>query len=566
LEVPILFHFGGLRTVYNGEVIDRVDFLPGGFTGRYGEAVGGIVSTYTRSPKKDRFHLLADINTYDSQLLIEGPLSNKVSFYASGRRSYIDLLLKALLKNRSGFSLLVAPRYYDYQTALEWKHSSQDKRTVQVYGSDDALEFLLDQPLDRDPSLRGTFKTSTSFHRLALHWDKTWGEGWSSVTRLGGGPTQILLDTSNGPYFKLFVLDTGMRQELTKSLGEKLSLTFGANSEVTPYRVTARVPPASSGEGGVRNPIVSNSLIDATEKGTLAQGGIYAVTTWKPGAFTLIPSLRVDAGTTGTDLTVDPRFSIRRQFGELNAIKAAAGLYHQRPQPQESAKAFGNPDIRSKYAVQYVMGYEREIPWTTLPLTLDIQGFFRDLKKQIVAVPDSRRYSNDGSGYAAGGEMYLKYGSRDDANGWVSYTLSQSRLRYRANDELRPFQNDQTHILTIVGNVPLGRRWEFGFRWRYTTGNPYTPIVGSNYNANSDVYVPIRGALYASRFPSFHQLDVRIEKRWVFDSAMMSAFFELNNAYNRKNVEAINYSFDYGKTENVVGLPIIPIFGIRGEF
>ena len=64
----------------------------------------------------------------------------------------------------------------------------------------------------------------------------------------------------------------------------------------------------------------------------------------------------------------------------------------------------------------------------------------------------------------------------------------------------------------------------------------------------------------------FHQLDVRIEKRWIYDAWMLSAYLSLTNAYNRGNVEGFTYSFDFSESDSVTGLPILPILGMRGEF
>ena len=61
--------------------------------------------------------------------------------------------------------------------------------------------------------------------------------------------------------------------------------------------------------------------------------------------------------------------------------------------------------------------------------------------------------------------------------GWLAYTLSRSERRDNPGDALHLFQYDQTHILTVLGSYKLGRGWEVGARFRYVTGDPYTPNV-----------------------------------------------------------------------------------------
>jgi hypothetical protein len=43
-------------------------------------------------------------------------------------------------------------------------------------------------------------------------------------------------------------------------------------------------------------------------------------------------------------------------------------------------------------------------------------------------------------------------------------------------------------------------------------------------------------------------------------------FLEVQNVYNRANPEAIRYNFDFRQSAPQAGLPIIPSFGIRGQF
>ena len=132
--------------------------------------------------------------------------------------------------------------------------------------------------------------------------------------------------------------------------------------------------------------------------------------------------------------------------------------------------------------------------------------------------------------------------------------------------EYRLFDFDQTHILAVVGQYKFNNHWELGARFRYVTGAPYTPIVGSVYNVDTNTYEGIPGEINSRRRPSFHSLDVRLDRNWIFDTWILTAYLELRNAYNRQNVEFVDYNFDFSEQRNGTGLPIIPSLGIRGEF
>jgi hypothetical protein len=154
----------------------------------------------------------------------------------------------------------------------------------------------------------------------------------------------------------------------------------------------------------------------------------------------------------------------------------------------------------------------------------------------------------------------------DNLFAWVAYTLSKAERKDPGSERYRLFDFDQTHILTLVGSYRLPRNWEVGARFRYVTGNLYTPVVGAVYDADADEYGPISGRLNSGRVPAFHQLDVRIDKRWVFENWMLNAYLDVQNVYNRANVDSYDYTYDYSKAQAQQGLPIVPILGLRGEF
>ena len=108
--------------------------------------------------------------------------------------------------------------------------------------------------------------------------------------------------------------------------------------------------------------------------------------------------------------------------------------------------------------------------------------------------------------------------------------------------------------------------WQVGARFRLVSGNPMTPVTGSVYNASSDRYDPVFGAVNSDRNPPFHQLDLRIDKRWIYRSWILNAYLDIQNLYNRANPEGLQYNFDFSDSAVQQGLPLITIFGLRAEF
>jgi hypothetical protein len=101
---------------------------------------------------------------------------------------------------------------------------------------------------------------------------------------------------------------------------------------------------------------------------------------------------------------------------------------------------------------------------------------------------------------------------------------------------------------------------------RFTSGFPETPVVGATYDADTDGYRPTRGRARTERLPAFFQVDLRIDKRWTFDTWRLDGTLDLLNATDRANSEQIRYNYDYSERAPVPGVPILPSLGVKGEF
>ena len=93
-----------------------------------------------------------------------------------------------------------------------------------------------------------------------------------------------------------------------------------------------------------------------------------------------------------------------------------------------------------------------------------------------------------------------------------------------------------------------------------------TPVVGAVFNASTDTYDPVFGRVNSERNDLFHQLDVRLDKRWIYRSWMMTAYLDIQNVYDHANPEGLSYNYDFSESRTQQGLPILTILGLRAEF
>jgi len=289
----------------------------------------------------------------------------------------------------------------------------------------------------------------------------------------------------------------------------------------------------------------------------------------------IIPGLRLAWFDIIERFGFDPRLVTRYRIFRNTTLKAGIGLFNQAPNIATSDPEFGNPNLELIKGIHYSLGVEQEIMSN---INLSMEGFYKQLFDLVVSgdsedeellsfeTGEGPRYTNKGKGSVYGFEMLLKHQPTERLFGWISYTFMKSTRIDAPREQERPFDFDQTHILTIVASAVLGRGWEAGIRFRLVSGNPNTPIEGAVFDSNSDTYWPLRGANNSTRLPTFHQLDVRVDKVWKFKRVDYSAYLDIQNIYNHKNVEGYQYNYDYTERVYFYGLPILPSIGMKLEY
>lgn len=576
-EVPIIFHFGGFSSVVLPEALERVDYLSAGYGVEYGRAMGGLVGVWTRKPERERLKGFAYADFISAGAAIETPVGEQGALTIGLRRSYIGELLKIVNSAQkddkdNDTDLTAAPTFSDFTLVYDTPLTGRDDFRFDFVASQDSLGFVLKDPPENDPKLRGNFETKTSFVRLIPQWTHRHGQRTTSRFSLGLGRDWIkfLLDDQ---YFRLYLYTITNRFSLDHRWSENFASTFGFDHSFGWAKVALNFPDFYSA-GGVPNPVSTGEQRKVDLSSTSHNLGAYWNNELKLEAWTLKPGLRFDYFSTVNEGHIGPRLAIKRTLSPYRSVRLATGLYFQPPREQETAEEVGNPDLESPRAIHLALGYEDDLRRGSSKGFIFSGGpFFKSFDKLVIpstalvtknGVASPEFYNNDGNGRAYGLEMLARY-EANPWNGWISYTIGRSTRRQPGQSNF-PAAYDQTHNLNIIVGRDLPRNWRIAGRFRYVTGNPLTPVTGSAFDADNDAYVPIRGPYYSERIGPFYQLDLRADKKWIYDKIIITAYLDIQNVTNRKNVESVSYAYDYSKRTDVTGLPIIPSFGLKGEF
>ncbi len=566
--VDRIYHFGGLTSFTNPRLLDHIDLYPGNFSARFGRKIGAVIDVGLRDPKTDGYHLVADVNLIDASVLAEGPLGQRGGFAIAAKRSYIDFWFKNVVP-ADAVGVTASPVYDDYQILYTYRPESGGKLRFMLFGSGDEFVLNLKHPADGDPTLQGSVGQTTDFRRLQLTWLRPLGSAVEQEINAGVGTVENNASVGTSFGFDLKGYDEFLRAEWRARLGAHLKLIAGIDAYALQLDVVYAGPVAQSSEG---NPAYNNgplsSLPTATYKGPFrsTRPAAYLEALVQAGErLTLVPGVRADYYSEIDKGSVNPRLTARLKLAPATTLKGGAGLFSQPPQYGESVAPVGNPALGLEWAQHYGLGVEQAFGERA---SLSVEGFYKRLSRMEVngTGPDGAPLLvNAGIGRIYGLEVLAKLNPTGRGFGFVSYTLSRSQRNDQDGTGWRLFDYDQTHILTATGGYRLGQNWDLGATFRFVSGSPHTPIVGSVYDANRDFYTPIYGAVNSGRDAAFHQLSVRIERAWKFQHWQLATYLDVQNAYNHRSQEGLQYSYDYAQSQPVQGLPILPTLGVRGE-
>ncbi len=560
VAIPLAFHFGGLSTVVPSDAIEEVAFLPGNFGVRYGRVIGGSIDIRTTTSLPERSHGFVSVDIFQASLFAEQRVSDKTAITFAGRRSYADAVLNPILNNMPNLSVR-APRYYDLQARVLHRTDAGTTYDALFLLSDDRFRIL---GVDEDGEETPAIGLTQAFRRLRLRVLHPLGGGWRSETSAGIGPeTQTFEFGGDGQaYEKAFAVD--LRQELYRPAPSDGGVGWRIGLDTRTDRVSYLIDVPSFGGGQVEEDV-----------GWRTRPAAYVEPTLAVGRFTFVPGVRLGSQFFGkhSSVWVDPRFSATADATPTTRVKLAVGKYAQPGLPRQVAEV---PELGTTWSVQTSIGLEQQVGEH---VSIELTRFYNWLGGVVVGREDAFRfftgpppvgpfdldpYANDGTGRIAGIEGSIKL----QTNRLVALgtaTLSHSTRVDRRGEEAL-FAYDQPVVLNALASYKLPRGWRLGGRVRFSSGNPYTPVVNRVFDHDTREFFPVYGDRSSARLPPFWSLDVRVDKEWTFDRWTLALYFDIQNATNNQNIEVIGWTYDYSEESPTTGLPLLPAFGLRASW
>lgn len=574
--VPNINHFGtqgatgGPISFINLDYVRETTFSTGGFSSLYGDKLSSVLSIELRDGRKDKIGGKGTISASQFGFNLEGPISNKGNFIFSVRRSYLDFIF-----NAAGFNFV--PEYYDVLSKFNYEINQKEKLSFLFISAFDKVKFNNKTSEDRYENSRilgsnqNTYVTGISYRRLIPN-------GFFTLT-LGRNFTDydsFQRDSLLNPIFQNLSREgeNELKGDLVYKLNKNSELNFGTSVKLIKFSADIKLPTFITTFGE------KLSVASVNTKNNFVKSNIYGQ--YSQNFFN---NIRINLGARldyfngiETKYYFNPRFSLTYLLSDLANLNLSIGQYSQSPSYIWLAAIPSNKSLKAVKVNQIVLGYERNL---TEDIRLKLEGFSKIYSNYPTSL--LRPYlvlANTGAGYTGTEDNFSSFGfeplvseGKGKVNGlelsiqkkaseiphYGIISVTYSKARFTALDGIeRDGSYDQRLIINATGGYIFNESWEASLRFKFATGNPYTPF--NIDGTQSVVYYNSR------RFKSFHSLDVRVDKRWDFDRWNLITYLDIQNIYNNKNTNIIRWDYRKNKVAENNSIGILPSIGVSLEF
>ncbi|MBK8809036.1 MAG: TonB-dependent receptor [Bacteroidales bacterium] len=568
VEIPTINHFstqgasGGPVGIINADFIGSVNIFTGAFPANTSDALSGVIQLTQIEGNKDKLKLRATLGASEISGTIDGPIGKTGSYILSVRRSYLQTLFSLI-------GLPFLPTFNDYQFKYKTRINSKNEFTLISIGALD--QFKLNTGIEEPNDFQEYVLTNIAVNE---QWSYAIGGIWKHFAEKGFHTFILSRNMLNNNYYKYPNNDESQPKNLdflsqeieNKFRWEYLTrvksykINYGVNAEWVKY------------SNDTYQKFFANGKVDEYSYNSsfnLLKYGLYTQITKKyfSERLTVSAGVRFDGNTYSAAMQnplnqISPRLSLSYALLPKVSLNANVGRYAQMPSYttlgfKDNNDVYINKENNISYikANHFVGGIEYN-PSKTMIFTLE--GFYKFYEQYPVGVKDSISLTTQGADYGVfGDEAVMSVGTGraygiefmnriQTDNGFfsiISYTYSHSIFDSEKYNQI-PTSWDSRHLLTTSLTKDINKKWQIGAKWRFVGGLPYTPFdieksaVKAVFDANNGPVYDL-SRLNSERREAFHQLDLRVDRRFNFKKWSFAIYIDIQNVYNSKSTSQI---------------------------
>lgn len=590
------FHLFGFFSLFNGDALKSVELIKGGFPSRYGGRLSSVLDLHMKDGHQEEFHGEVGVGLISSRFTFEGPIKKKKSsFIISGRRTYIDALIRPFLpkEERAGYY------FYDLNAKVNYDFGKKDKVYLSGYFGRDRF-YAKTEVNDNTTDIGFEWGNATATARWNHQFNNKLFANASAIFSNYRFLVSAEETNANGDFFNLRfysqIRDYSLKYDLDYYPGNGHHIKMGAVTTLHEFTPSAFVFKNSFGGDNIDNKRKINGI----------ESGLYIEDDMRLGKkFKVNAGMRVSHFTNRDKHYVfpEPRISGAYQLGKNMAVKSSFAIMNQYMH-LISNTGVGLPtdlwvpstsNVPPQRSMQLAAGIVKDL--VKQDLTVSVEGYYKEMYNILgykegatfltfddPTATDGYAWEENvtsGKGWSYGAEFLLQK-KRGRFSGWIGYTLSWTQLQF---DELNFGEKfwaryDRRHDASVVGIYKITENISVSTTWVYGTGQAITlPLANyngvfdvpgnSNTNTNMQTQLTDYGKKNNFRMAPYHRMDIGLRMTKVKPKYSRTIELSFYNIYNRKN-PFFYYAASDGngitRLKQITLFPIIPSISISYKF
>jgi hypothetical protein len=591
-------HLFGFFSAFNSDMIRDFSIYKGNVPVNYGGRLSSVFNILTRKGNNKSYTAHAGISPISANATVEGPIrKDHSSFLISGRSSYSDWILNRmedpLIRDSKAF-------FYDFAGSLNFEPDEKNTFNIFYYQSYDKFRYstLSDYEYANrgassswerhiSPALTSKVTGTTSTytfantdqseisraytHEYMLNHNELLAEfQWvpSLHHKIDFGSSLIYYRLNRGtvkPYGDASIrsqVDLGFEQAV--EAGVFVSDNIEVNNWLTiyagaRYSFYSMLGPQTEMLYNEEKPKSENTIVDSL-----------TFDKFEPVNFHSGPEIR-----TAVNMKTGPNTSVKFSFNQMRQyLFMLSNTVTISPTDQWKLSDY-HIDPQNSY--QVTGGAYHIFPGLGLSSSVELYyKYSTDIVEykdgaDFITSPFTETVVLQGLQNAYGMEFMLQKTS-GRLDGWISYTLSRSEMLVQGKTDFESINNgnpypsnfDRPHVLNVVANYSINRRFSVSSNVVYMSGRPVT-YPTSLYYINNVAYIDYY-ARNQFRIPDYFRVDLslNVEGNLKADKFMHSTWsINVYNLLGRNNPQSIYFVpqeyFIKGFAFSVIGVPVFTI-------
>ncbi|MEZ5103834.1 MAG: TonB-dependent receptor [Draconibacterium sp.] len=568
-------HLFGFFSVFNPSAVNSVKLYKGGFPARFGGRLSSVIDIRVKEGNMKEFKGEFSIGLISSRFSIEGPIKkDKTSFILSGRRTYIDLLARPVMKivnnNVDGSDYTGGYYFYDLNAKINHIFSEKSRLYFSSYmGLDKAYSIEESYYVDDHIRFNEKYENQLKWGNItnALRWNYVFSPQLFSNATLTfsnynfnvGEEAREFNTLENTKVEDIFNYDSGIKDFAAKIdfdyfPSQSHSVKFGMENIFHTFSPGVNHIKYTDGENMEESTdtIYGNNNISANEFRLYAEDIIELSSKFKANIGVHFSLFNVQ-GKTYTSF--EPRASLRFLASEKWSLKASYAKMSQYIHLLTTSTISlptdlwlpATKNVKPQTSHQWAVGSVYKLP---KGFDLSVELFYKTMYNlmeykegaSFTGIGDSWESKIEtGKGWAYGMEVLLEK-NIGKTTGWIGYTLSKSDRKFENINfgEVFPAKYDRRHDISLALTHKFNDRIDLGASWVFGTGDATTLALqkySSGFYSGSNVLSGIEyyGGRNNYRLPAYHRLDVSVNFHKQKKRGIRTWSLGAYNAYSRQN-------------------------------